>query len=210
MSGRSIRLCRWSMSAVSVVLVVLTMESAQAANEWTSQQADSILMQVSRQLLVHSEADRRPSPQVARDATFETSRATYRAQLVSGQKSVRQIVEAVALSQEFMEWWVTPHMGSGMFGATPGLPPVASPEKAIDNLYCALLGRQVDSRSLAVARKDMVRSGIERVILDLVAGQEYQARFGDTKVPGPSGDPQAGAGCPQVVVMEGRVVGHHH
>ncbi|MCS6265726.1 MAG: hypothetical protein H8K11_18440 [Nitrospira sp.] len=61
-----------------------------------------------------------------------------------------------------------------------------------------MLGRRVDSASLASARKDLVSSGFERVIRDVIDGKEYRNRFGDTKVPQVSSEKQAAVGCPQV------------
>ena len=59
---------------------------------------------------------------------------------------MKQIVEAIALSSsEFNAKEITPYVGTAQTGSAPGLPPVAEPEKAIDSLYCALLGRHVDS-----------------------------------------------------------------
>jgi hypothetical protein len=115
---------------------------------------------------------------------------------------VKQIVEAIALSSEFNAKWITPHVGTAQTGSAPGLPPVAEPEKAIDSLYCALLGRRVDSASLASARKDLVSSGFERVIRDVIDGKEYRDRFGDAKVPQVSSEKQAAIGCPQVALSQ--------
>lgn len=58
----------------------------------------------------------------------------------------------------------------------------------------------MDSASLASARKDLVSSGFERVIRDVIDGKEYRNRFGDTKVPQVSSEKQAAVGCPQVAL----------
>ena len=114
---------------------------------------------------------------------------------------MKQIVEAIALSSsEFNAKEITPYVGTAQTGSAPGLPPVAEPEKAIDSLYCALLGRHVDSASLASLRKDLVSSGFEWVIRDVIDGKEYRDRFGDAKVPQVSSEKQAAIGCPQVAL----------
>lgn len=76
--------------------------------------------------------------------------------------------------------------------------PVGAPEKAIDNLYCALLGRRVAGTSLASARRDLVSSGFERVIRGMIDGKEYRDRFGESNVPQPSSEKQVVAECPSV------------
>ncbi|WHZ13668.1 MAG: diguanylate cyclase/phosphodiesterase (GGDEF & EAL domains) with PAS/PAC sensor(s) [Nitrospira sp.] len=172
----------------------------QAAKEWASQEVATILTQSYQQLLIRPMAvETSMSQKNETDQQRDTVQAGYEVQLSKGEKSVKQIVEAIALSPEFNAKWITPHMGTAQTGPAPGVVvPVAAPEKAIDNLYCALLGRHVDSTSLASARKDLVSSGFERVIRDLIDGKEYRDRFGDTKVPQPSSEKQAVAGCPQV------------
>ena len=56
---------------------------------------------------------------------------------------MKQIVSAIALSSELNVKWITPHVGTAQTGSAPGLPPVEATDKAIDSLYCALLGRRV-------------------------------------------------------------------
>lgn len=177
-------------------------QHAQAEKAWTPQEADRLVAQIYQQLLLRSTTAVPPPEGTQTGNAGETTPATYASELTSGRKSVRHVVEAVALSRQFQELWIRPHMGGDLVGPVPGLPPVAAPEKAIDNIYCALLGRRVDRGSLVAARKDMVRSGIDRVIVDILAGKEYRQRFGDDAVPFPSRDAEAAAGCPQVTKTE--------
>ncbi|MBI4001872.1 MAG: phycobilisome rod-core linker polypeptide [Nitrospira defluvii] len=179
----------------------LYLRDVQAAKEWAPQEVATILTQSYGQLLmrpvvVESSISQRNEADQKRAAV----QPTYGEQLLKGEKSVKQIVEAIALSPEFNAKWITPHMGTAQIGPAPGVAPVAAPEKAIDNLYCALLGRPVDSASLATARRDLVSSGFERVIRDLIDGKEYRDRFGDSKVPQPIGEKQIAAGCPQGIL----------
>ncbi len=177
-------------------------QHAQAEKAWTPQEAERLVAQTYQQLLLRS-TTMAPSFEGTRAGDAgETTPATYAQELASGRRSVRHMVEGVALSRQFRELWIRPHMGGDLVGPVPGLPPVAAPEKAIDNIYCALLGRRVDRGSLAAARKDMVRSGVDRVIVDILAGKEYRQRFGDDAVPFPSRDAEAVAGCPQVTKRE--------
>ncbi len=177
-------------------------QHAQAEKEWTPQDADRLVAQTYQQLLLRSTTAVVPLEGRKAGSVGEATAATYASELTNGRKSVRHVVEAVALSREFQEKWIRPHMGGDLVGPVPGLPPVAAPEKAIDSIYCALLGRRVDRGSLAAARKDMVRSGIDRVISDILVGKEYRQRFGDDAVPSPSRDVEAAAGCPQVAKTE--------
>lgn len=170
-----------------------------AAKEWARQEAAAILTQSYQQLLMRPMAMETSIPQKNEmEQQRDTVQTGYEVQLSKGEKSVKQIVEAIALSPEFTAKWITPHMGTTQTDPAPGVAPVAAPEKAIDNLYCALLGRRVDGTSLASARNDLVSSGFERVIRDMIDGKEYRDRFGDTKVPQPSSEKQASVGCPQV------------
>ncbi len=171
----------------------------QAAKEWAHQEVETILTQAYGQLLMRPMVvEKSTSQKNETDQKRDRVQPDYGEQLSKGEKSVKQIVEAIALSAEFNAKWITPHMGTAQTGPAPGVAPVAAPEKAIDNLYCALLGRHADSASLASARRDLVSSGFERVIRDLIDGREYRDRFGDSKVPQPSSEKQAAAGCPQV------------
>lgn len=170
-----------------------------AAKAWAPQEVTAILAQSYAQVLMRP-LGTQPSSLEPNEADQQRYmvQSGYALQLAKGEKSVKQIVEAIALSSEFNAKWITPHMGTAQTGSAPGVPPVAAPEKAIDSLYCALLGRRVDSASLASARKDLVSSGFERVIRDVIDGKEYRDRFGDTKVPQVSSEKQAAVGCPQV------------
>ena len=173
----------------------------EAAKEWAPQEVTAILAQSYAQLLMRP-IGMEPSSLQKNEADQQRYmvQSGYALQLAKGDKSVKQIVEAIALSSEFNAKWITPHMGTAQTGSAPGVPPVAAPEKAIDSLYCALLGRRVDSVSLASARKDLVSSGFERVIRDVIDGKEYRDRFGDAKVPQVSSEKQAAVGCPQVAL----------
>ncbi|MCS6320027.1 MAG: phycobilisome rod-core linker polypeptide [Nitrospira sp.] len=188
---------------MTVVLGIsaLCLSDAAAAEARTPQEAAAILAQSYAQLLMRS-VGTEPGPSQTNDVEHQRYivQSGYAAQLAQGEKTVKQVVEAIALSSEFNAKWITPHMGTAQVGSAPGVPPVAYPEKAIDNLYCALLGRRVDSASLASARKDLVSSGFERVIRDVIDGKEYRARFGDTKVPQLSSEKQVTVGCPQVAL----------
>ncbi len=179
----------------------LCLRDAEAAKEWAPQEAKAILAQSYAQLLMRPmETEPGSAQRNEADQQRYIVQSGYVAQLAKGEKSVKQIVEAIALSSEFNAKWITPHMGTAQTGSAPGVPPVAVPEKAIDSLYCALLGRRVDSASLASARRDLVSSGFERVIRDVIDGKEYRDRFGDTKVPQLSSEKQAAVGCPQVAM----------
>lgn len=174
---------------------------AEAAKAWAPEEVTAILAQSYAQLLMRPMGTEPGSLQEHEaDQQRYMVQSGYALQLARGEKSVKQIVEAIALSSEFNARWITPHMGTAQTGSAPGVPPVAAPEKAIDSLYCALLGRRVDSASLASARKDLVSSGFERVIRDVIDGKEYRERFGDTKVPQVSNEKQAAVGCPQVAL----------
>ena len=165
----------------------------EAAKEWAPQEVTAILAQSYGQLLMRP-MGMEPSSLQKNEADQQRYmvQSGYALQLAKGEKSVKQIVEAIALSSEFSAKWITPHMGTAQTGSAP--------EKAIDSLYCALLGRRVDSVSLASARKDLVSSGFERVIRDVIDGKEYRDRFGDAKVPQVSSEKQAAVGCPQVAL----------
>jgi len=181
---------------VALGIGLLSLADVQAAKGWTPQEVETILEQSYRQLLLRpneTSLTQTPGPNQKRD-TVQSGDA---AQLSAGEKSAKQSVEVIALSPEYNAKWLTPHMETAQAGSAPGVPPVAVPEKGIDNLYCALLGRRVDSSSLASPRKYLVSSGFERVIRDLIDGKEYRDRFGDTNVPHLSREKQAVAGCPQ-------------
>jgi len=179
----------------------LCVSDAATAEERTPQEAATILAQSYTQLLMRS-VGTEPDPSQKNDVEHQRYivQSGYAAQLAKGEKTVKQVVEAIALSSEFNTKWITPHMGTGQVGSASGIPPVADPGKAIDNLYCALLGRRVDSASLASARKDLVSSGFERVIRDVIDGKEYRDRFGDSNVPQLSSEKQTTIGCPQVAL----------
>ncbi|CAE6789772.1 phycobilisome rod-core linker polypeptide [Nitrospira defluvii] len=173
----------------------------EAAKEWAPQEVAAILAQSHAQLLMRPMGTEPSSLQTNEaDQQRYMVQSGYALQLARGEKNVKQIVEAIALSSEFNAKWITPHMGTAQTGSAPGVPPVAAPEKAIDSLYCALLGRRVDSASLASARKDLVSFGFERVIRDVIDGKEYRDRFGDTKVPYITSENQAAVGCPQAAL----------
>lgn len=188
---------------MTVVLGIsaVCLSDAAAAEERTPQEATAILAQSYAQLLMRS-MGREPGPLQKNDPDHQRYivQSGYAAQLAKGEKTVKQVVEAIALSSEFNAKWITPHMGTAQVGSAPGVPPVADPGIAIDNLYCALLGRRVDSASLASARKDLVSSGFERVIRDMIDGKEYRDRFGDTNVPQLSSEKQTTIGCPQAAL----------
>ncbi len=188
---------------ISAVLGIsaLCSSEVEAAKEWAPQEVAAILAQSYAQLLMRP-LGTEPSSLQKNEADQQRYmvQSGYALQLAKGEKSVRQIVEAIALSSEFNAKWITPHMGTAQTGSAPGVSPVAAPEKAIDSLYCALLGRRVDSASLASARKDLVSSGFERLIRDLIDGKEYRDLFGDSKVPQVSSEKQAAVGCPQLIL----------
>ncbi|MCS6291316.1 MAG: phycobilisome rod-core linker polypeptide [Nitrospira sp.] len=172
-----------------------------ATKEWAPQEVAAILAQSYAQLLLRPVGTEPNSLQKNEaDQQQYMVQSGCALQLAKGEKSVKQIVEAIALSSEFNAKWITPHMGTAQAGSAPGVLPTAAPEKAIDSLYCVLLGRRVDSASLASARKDLVSSGFERVIRDVIDGKEYRDRFGDTKVPQVSSEKQSAVGCPQVAL----------
>jgi len=147
-------------------------EVRDSAREQSPQQAATILKQTYAQLLMREDT--------------EADRNRYGAQLMRGEKSVRAIVGLIASSPEFKEKWT-------MNGATASAPSI---EKAVDNIYCALLGRH--SSTVTKAREGMTTVGLERLIKDIIDSKEYAAEFGEQGVPHPSLNQRESSGCPQV------------
>jgi hypothetical protein len=67
----------------------------------------------------------------------DAERASYGSPLMRGEKSVREIGGVIALSPKFKDKWTMP--------ATGATASAASTQKAVDNIYCALLGRHSTS-----------------------------------------------------------------
>jgi Phycobilisome Linker polypeptide len=147
-------------------------ETRDASREESPQQAASILRQTFAQLLMREDT--------------EADRNKYGAQLMRGEKSVRAIVGSIASSPEFKEKWA-------MKGTTASAP---STEKAVDNIYCALMGRH--STAVTNVREGVTTGGLERLIKDIIDSKEYAAQFGEQGVPHPSLNQRESSGCPQV------------
>ena len=117
----------------------------------------------------------------------------YGSELMRGEKSVRAIVGQIARSSEFRAKWITPTVGTTS-SATASAP---STDKAVDNVYCALLGRHVASTPVANVREVSASGGFERLIKDILDSKEYAVKFGEQSVPQPSRDSRESSGCPQ-------------
>lgn len=102
----------------------------EAAKEWAPQEVTAILAQSYAQLLMRPMGTEPSSLQKNEaDQQRYMVQSGYALQLAKGEKSVKQIVEAIALSSEFNAKWITPHMGTAQTGSAPGVPPVAGPGK---------------------------------------------------------------------------------
>jgi hypothetical protein len=145
-----------------------------ASRQESPQQAANILKQTYAQLLMREVKD--------------AERTSYGSPLMRGEKSVREIVGVIARSPEFKDKWITPAMG-----ATAS---AASTQKAVDNIYCALLGRH--STSVANGHEGVAGGGFEGLITDILDGKEYGTKFGEQGVPQPSLTQGESDGCPQV------------
>ncbi len=151
-----------------------------AAREESPQQAAKILKQTYRQLLTRSESS--------------ADQILYGAQLMRGEKSVRAIVGSIARSPEFKEKWITPMVGDPASANAPA----SSKAKAVDNVYCALLGRHAAGTPVETGRDAVAAGGFDRLIKDILDSKEYAAKFGEQGIPQPSLDPRESSGCPQV------------
>jgi Ca2+-binding EF-hand superfamily protein len=97
-------------------------------------------------------------------------------QLESGRMTVREVVRAIATSQEYMQRFVRTEAGE----ATPY-------ERSVARFYRHILGRQPDpdgQRAFAqLAERDGPRAVVERI----VNSREYNEQFGDWGAPGSGG-----------------------
>jgi phycobilisome linker polypeptide len=145
-----------------------------ASRQESPQQAANILKQTYAQLLMREVKD--------------AERASYGSPLMRGEKSVREIVGVIARSPEFKDKWITPAMGATISAA--------STQKAVDNIYCAILGRH--STSVANGHEGVAGGGFEELITDILDGKEYGTKFGEQGVPQPILTQGESDGCPQV------------
>jgi hypothetical protein len=151
-----------------------------ASRAQSPDQAAAILHQAYRQLLMRPETS--------------ADQIRYGSQLMRGEKSVRAIVGEIARSPEFREKWLTPTTGE----IASANAPASSTVRAVDNVYCALLGRHVASTPVETGRDGVVGGGFDRLITDILDSKEYAAKFGEQGVPQPSLDQRESSGCPQI------------
>ena len=121
----------------------------------------------------------------------------YGSELMRGEKSVRAIVGQIARSSEFRAKWITPTVGT----TSSAIASAPSTDKAVDNVYCALLGRHVANTPVANVREVSASGGFERLIKDILDSKEYATKFGEQSVPQPSRDSRESSGCPQVSLV---------
>jgi hypothetical protein len=150
-----------------------------ASRQQSPEQAAILLQQTYHQLLI------RP--------VEGADQIRYGSELMRGERSVRAIVGQIARSPEFRAKWITPAVGT----TSPATAAAPSTDKAIDNVYCALLGRHVGNAPVANVQNVSANGGFEQLIKTILDSKEYAAKFGEQSVPQPSRDSRESSGCPQ-------------
>jgi hypothetical protein len=107
-------------------------------------------------------------------------------ELVSGRMTVRDVVRAVAKSQEYMERFGRAESGEGQ-----------PYERAVARLYRHVLARQPDAGGQADAARAAQQRGLAHVVDIFVDSPEYTQKFGDNRVPGSGGISYCGSGSAQ-------------
>lgn len=97
-------------------------------------------------------------------------------ELASGRMNVRELVRAVAKSQEYMNKFGRTEAGEGQ--------PF---ERAVARLYRHVLGRQPDAGGQRQWAQVAQERGLAHVVDELINSAEYSQNFGDWQVPGSGG-----------------------
>jgi Ca2+-binding EF-hand superfamily protein len=139
--------------AIAAILGVPSLAAAQNCTSDARQVVDAIYRQVLERSINGGEAN------------------TWISQLSSGQTTVRELVENIAMSAE--------HRQRFLPGGSEG-----SRRNAVTFLYRHLLGREPDAGGLQAHVEGLNRNDIDAVTSSLMSSAEYQQKFGENTVPG--------------------------
>lgn len=147
--------------ATVVLVALLLMPSLAAAHQTCTPDANQVVSELYRHML-----ERSPDP----------GSANWVQQLQNGRMTVKQVVRAIATSQEHTERFWRTEAGEEM----PYI-------RSVNRLYRHVLGRQPDAAGARHWANVAAQSGAGAVVDQLVNSAEYNNQFGDWGVPGSGG-----------------------